>query len=124
MEFYQNSTMILDVYLWNASGIPLECCFKIPAFFLEGCHFSVIKTLIIMVISSNNVTFRVTFAFRTAIDCDVISLYWVGLLLFPISIAFYIIIIIILLFPLLSLQISSSFFKNILFFFFIFSSLR
>ena len=36
MEFHQNSTVILDVYLWNASGIPLEYCFKIPAFFLEG----------------------------------------------------------------------------------------
>ena len=28
--------MIPDVYLWNASEIPLEYCFKIPAFFLEG----------------------------------------------------------------------------------------
>ena len=36
MEFHQNSTVIPDVYLWNASGIPLEYCFKIPAFFLEG----------------------------------------------------------------------------------------
>ena len=36
MEFHQNSTVIPDVYLWNASGIPLEHYFKIPAFFLEG----------------------------------------------------------------------------------------
>ena len=36
MEFHQNSTVIPDVYLWNASGIPLEYCFKIPAFFFEG----------------------------------------------------------------------------------------
>ena len=36
MEFHQNSTVIPDVYVWNASGIPPEYCFKIPAFFLEG----------------------------------------------------------------------------------------
>ena len=36
MEFNQNSTVISDVYLWNTSGIPLEYCFKIPAFFVEG----------------------------------------------------------------------------------------
>ena len=28
--------MIPDVYLWNASGVTLEYCFKIPALFLEG----------------------------------------------------------------------------------------
>ena len=33
VEFHQNSTVIPAVYLWNASGIPLEYCFKIPAFF-------------------------------------------------------------------------------------------
>ena len=36
MEFHQNSALIPDVYRWNASGIPLEYRFKIPAFFLEG----------------------------------------------------------------------------------------
>ena len=36
MELHQNSTVIPNVYLWNASRIPLEHWFKIPAFFLEG----------------------------------------------------------------------------------------
>ena len=36
MEFHQNSTVIPDVFLWNASEIPLEYCFKIPAFFFRG----------------------------------------------------------------------------------------
>ena len=35
MEFHPNSTVILDVYLWNTSGIPLEYRLKILAFFLE-----------------------------------------------------------------------------------------
>ena len=38
MEFHQNSAVMPDVYLWNASGIPLEYGFKIPAFFLEGSY--------------------------------------------------------------------------------------
>ena len=33
VEFHRSSAVIPDVYLWNASGIPLECRFKITAFF-------------------------------------------------------------------------------------------
>ena len=36
MEFHQSSAVIPVVYLRNASKIPLEYCFKIPVFFLEG----------------------------------------------------------------------------------------
>ena len=36
MEFHQNSTVIPDIYIWNASGIPVEYYFEIPVFFLEG----------------------------------------------------------------------------------------
>ena len=43
MEFHQNSTVIPDVYVWNASGIPPEYCFKIPAFFLEGERMKINK---------------------------------------------------------------------------------
>ena len=47
VEFHQNSTVIQDIYLWNAGGIPLEYCFKIPEFFLEGGHTKIKPTRII-----------------------------------------------------------------------------
>ena len=33
VEFHQNPAVIPDVYLWNASKIPVEYLLEIPAFF-------------------------------------------------------------------------------------------
>ena len=53
MEFHQNSTVIPDVYLWNATGIPLEYCFKIPAFFLER-HLEIAEVVLVHCYIVNN----------------------------------------------------------------------
>ena len=49
MVFQWNSIKIplwFHVYLWNATGIPPEYCFKIPAFFSEGCSITWPKIIV------------------------------------------------------------------------------
>ena len=49
MEFQWNSIKIplwFHVYLWNATGIPPEYCFKIPAFLSEGCSITWPKIIV------------------------------------------------------------------------------